>query len=69
MTTTTIIIKRDADRNYDRLFARLESGSMFGRVASVSERETPAGYAVELAYLDDETRAWLDERSKDFELA
>jgi hypothetical protein len=66
MTTTTILIKRNADRNYDKLFARIEAATLFGRVSTLSERETPEGYAVEFASLDQDVLAWVESKSKDF---
>lgn len=68
--TTTIIIKRDEDRNYDRLFAVVEGHALFGRrdAVSLSERQTPDGYAVEFRTLDPEVVAWAEARPRDFEV-
>ena len=59
MTTTTVLIKRNADKNYDRLFAAVEGAMMFGRAASLSERETGAGYEVVFPYLSQEVMDFL----------
>jgi hypothetical protein len=68
MTTVTILIKRNADRNYDKLFAKVEESVMFGRAASLSEGETTDGYAVTFGHLDGDVIAWADSREKDFEV-
>jgi hypothetical protein len=62
----TILIKRNADRNYDRLLAKIENATLFCRAASLAERETPEGYAVEFASLDQDVLAWVESKSKDF---
>lgn len=69
MTSTTVLIRRNADRNYDKLFAKVEESAMFGRVASLSERETPGGYAVEFGYLNPEVIEWIEVYPKDFAIA
>jgi hypothetical protein len=67
--TTTILIKRNADRNYDKLFAAVEASVLFRRDAvSLSERETPEGYAVEFKYLDPAVVAFAEARPKDYEI-
>lgn len=68
MTTKTILIKRNADKNYDKLFAKIEAASMFGRAASLSEKEVKGGYAVEFPYLDQEVMDFIAARPKDFEV-
>jgi hypothetical protein len=62
----TVIIKRNADRNYDRLFAKIEAATILGRAQSESERETPAGYAVTFKYLDADVIAWVESKPRDF---
>jgi hypothetical protein len=67
MTTTTILIKRNTDRNYDKLFAKVEETVLFPREAvSLSERETPDGYAVEFRFLDPAVLEFVESRPKDF---
>jgi hypothetical protein len=66
--SVTILIKRNSDKNYDRLFAVVEQGNLLGRAASLSERETPDGYAVVLPYLNDATRELVEAKPKDFEI-
>jgi hypothetical protein len=66
MTTTTILIKRNADRNYENLFKKIDAASTFCRVSTLSERETSEGYAVEFASLDQDVLAWVESKSKDF---
>jgi hypothetical protein len=67
---TTVLIKRDPERNYDRLFAVVERSSLFGRrvAASLAERETDRGYEVDLAFLAPEVVEFLKARPKDFEI-
>lgn len=67
--TATILIKRNVDKNYDRLFAAIDKGSILGRVSSLSERETATGYAVELSYLSDAVRELVQDNGADFEVA
>lgn len=69
MNTTTVIIKRNADRNYDRLFRAIEAGAMFGRSASLAEKATPKGYEVTFAYLSPEAMDFLAANPRDFDLA
>jgi hypothetical protein len=47
-------------------FAKIEAATLFGRVSTLSERETPEGYAVEFASLDQDVLAWVESKSKDF---
>jgi hypothetical protein len=68
MTTRTILIKRNADKNYDRLFKVIEQSTIMGRVNSISEKETPGGYAVELPYIGQEVLELVESRPKDFEV-
>jgi hypothetical protein len=65
---TTILIKRNADKNYDKLFAKVEAATLFGRPASVSERETDRGYEVVLKDVDQDVLAWVEGKAKDFEV-
>jgi hypothetical protein len=66
---TTIIIKQNQDKNYDRLFKRVERTVLFPRDAvSLSERETAEGYAVEFRHLDADVIAWAEGRPSDFEV-
>jgi hypothetical protein len=66
MTTTTVLIKRNVDKNYDKLFGMIEAATIMGRAASESERETPEGYAVTFKHLDLDVIMWVEGRSKDF---
>jgi hypothetical protein len=50
----------------DRLRAKIENATLFGRSASLAEREMPEGYAVEFASLDQDVLAWVESKSKDF---
>jgi hypothetical protein len=65
LTTTTILIKRNQDRNYDRLWTKIDAASIF-RMDSLSERETPDGYAVTLKYVDQDVLNWVESRPRDF---
>lgn len=69
-TKTTILIKRNTDKNYDRLFAVVEQNSLFGRrdAVSLAERETDRGYEVEFAFLAPEVREFIESKSKDYEI-
>jgi hypothetical protein len=66
----TITIKRDEDRNYDRLFRRVRqasaAGAIFGGANSVGERQTDEGYEVTLPNIPAELYQWLRERGRDF---
>jgi hypothetical protein len=66
----TITIKRDEDRNYDRLFRRVRqasaAGAIFGGANSVGERQTDDGYEVTLPNIPTELYQWLRERQQDF---
>ncbi len=55
------------DKNYNRLFARLDAFAFPGRVLSLWEEETDAGWIVALAYLPDQVKEWLV-RQKDFQI-
>lgn len=65
----TILILRNADRNYDRLFAAIDAATIIGgKAQSLSERQTARGYEVTLSYLPDAVRDMVGDRPKDFEL-
>jgi hypothetical protein len=69
-TKTTILIKRNQDKNYDRLFAVVEQNSTFGRrdAVSLAERETDRGYEVDFGFLAPEVVEFIEGKPKDFEI-
>jgi hypothetical protein len=68
MGTVKVVIKRNEDSNYDRLFRQVDSSSVLGRGQSVGERTTSEGYEVEFKYLDADVLGWLAARPRDFEV-
>lgn len=64
--TTTILIKRDVDRNYIRLFAVVVLAAGWQWVVRLTERETPAGREVQFRFLPPEVVTWVAGRPLDF---
>lgn len=65
-TTVTVVIKRDADRNYERLFAAADQAAGRRWVLSLAERETEDGYAVDFWAPPERFLEWVRSRPKDF---
>lgn len=67
--TTTILIKRNADANYDRLWKVIDQATVFGigtKATSKNEKETPDGFAVELDFVAPEVIDFIERKPKDF---
>lgn len=68
MKTVILLDKKTRDRDYDKLFAKLDEVCILGRVASVSEGEVEEGYQVVLAYLPQEVMEWLGDRERKYKV-
>jgi hypothetical protein len=63
----TVIIKRNQDRNYDRLFRAIDAAAIF-RTDARGERATGRGYEVEFGALPADVLAWVGDRPRDFDV-